>query len=152
MDIYHLENLKIVQTTCIWSILVVGRSPCVALHYRRTLGQYTSKPVESKLHDLVHFLLLTNHCNHTVTEKTVSTPSSEALLKWDHLDRAKPILKILIVSQTETMSTEEVQIFLKRYCRFCRAKDCKTISCQSCRSEKNPAAWSGSNQTRLARV
>ena len=44
----------------------------------------------------------------TVTEKTVSTPITEALLKWGHFDKAKPILKMLLVFWTEFVSTEEV--------------------------------------------
>ena len=46
--------------------------------------------------------------NTTVAEKVVNTPSTQALLKWGHFDRAKPIFKILLVSWTESMSIKEV--------------------------------------------
>ena len=45
---------------------------------------------------------------NTVAEKMVNTPSTQALLKWGHFDRAKSIFKMLLVSQTEIESTEEV--------------------------------------------
>ena len=43
----------------------------------------------------------------TVAEKMVNTPSTKALLKWDHFDRANPIFKMPPVSWTEIESTEE---------------------------------------------
>ena len=44
----------------------------------------------------------------TVAEKMINTPSTKALLEWGHFDRAKTILKIMLVSQTQTISTKEV--------------------------------------------
>ena len=47
-------------------------------------------------------------CQNTVVEKMVNTPSTLALLKWSHFDRAKSIFKMPLVSWTETESIEEV--------------------------------------------
>ena len=44
----------------------------------------------------------------TVAEKMINTPSTQALLKWGQFDRAKPTFKMLLVSWTETESTNEV--------------------------------------------
>ena len=42
---------------------------------------------------------------YTAVAKKIYTP---ALWKWGHFDRAKPILKILVVLQIDTMYVEEV--------------------------------------------
>ena len=52
--------------------------------------------------------LLWERMHDTVAEKTVNIPSTSAILKPDQFDRAKPILQMLLVSWTETLSTEEV--------------------------------------------
>ena len=44
----------------------------------------------------------------TVAEKVANTPNTQALLKWGHFDRAKPIFQMPLVSWTETESTDEV--------------------------------------------
>ena len=41
-------------------------------------------------------------------EYHICIPSKWTLLKWGHFDRAKSILKVLLVSWTELMSTEEI--------------------------------------------
>ena len=38
--------------------------------------------------------------------KMINTPSTQALLKWGHFDRAKPTLKMPLVSWSDNMSTE----------------------------------------------
>ena len=45
---------------------------------------------------------------HTVAEKMVNTPITRALMKWGHFDRAKHVLKVLLVSLSNNMSIDEV--------------------------------------------
>ena len=44
----------------------------------------------------------------TAMANKIYTPIIQALWKWDHFDRAKPILKILLVFLTDTTFVEEV--------------------------------------------
>ena len=41
---------------------------------------------------------------------------------WGHCDKAKTISKILLVSLSDNLSTEEIWIFLKRYYEFLHVK------------------------------
>ena len=64
----------------------------------------------------------------------------------------KPISKILLISCTEIMSIRRFRSFQIGIIGLCGLKDCITTSCQSWRSEKNPAGRPELNHTRAAQV
>ena len=74
-------------------------------------------------------------------------------LDWNGVTlRAKPTLKILRFLGIDNINARRVRSFPKVTMGFCRSTGCKDTSCQSWRSEKNPATRPDANQTQAARV